>query len=517
MPVSRLRPLLLISSAALLGSPVGASQIAPVPIPPPLVISIPFADGLYSGITSGMGIERYLADLVQPIRSYGSTPGILTRADIELERRKEQAAARASALSEVMRYDLDGDGVVTRAEIRQAVVRDGNGRPDRTVDELIDRYDANGDDRITQAEISTAADDSPRLYQVARLDALLTLDPSGDGRLTIDELTTIGREVFGRFDTDHDGQISPAEYTAGQPLLRKMMEAGQRQSAELFGPRCAMPAVPPKARIVAVGTYGAPALSPFAVGGQDKATDLTVIHIEKGTEPLYLVLASYESMMWALDGDVRRVVQVVASSFEKAPGGVSAVAVTAIKADRLTALRGDCLSYFYKPDSLEAMRARGVIRRSLGRVPDAMVGTYSARAVSIPSGAIEQVARGATAPAPPGFDTRAWEDAARFWPAGIAKLDRRTVVSKTTVAPYEVFPSQAGIAQLIASGAIVHDGTGRDLKIVRPIPRYPARMTGSHSERLIIAKGVPVPSGDPGHSCVKIEDRVADALGASCP
>jgi Ca2+-binding EF-hand superfamily protein len=514
MAASRLR-LLLIPATALLGSSIEASRIAPVSPAP--VISIPFADGLYSGITSGMGIERYLADLVQPIRSYGSTPGILTRADVDLERRKEQAETRANALSEVMRYDLDGDGMVTRAEIQQAVARAGNGRPDRTADDLMNRYDGNGDDRITQAEIATATVDSPRLYQVVRLEAVLALDPNKEGRLTIDELTAIGREAFGKIDTDHDGQISPAEYAASQPLLRKMMEDGQRQSVELFGARCAMPAASPKAKVVVIGTYGAPALSPLAVGGQDKETDLTVIHVEKGAEPLYLVLDSYESMVWALDGDVRRVVQVVASSFEKAPGGGSAVAVAGVKADKLAALRGDCLSYFYQPASLEALRAHGVIRRSLGRAPDAMVGTYSARAVSIPSGTIEKIDRAAPALAPPGFDARAWVDAVRFWPAGIGTLDRRTIASKTTVAPYEVFPSQAGIAQLIASGAIVRDGTGRSLKVVRPIPRYPARMTGSHSERLIIAKGVPVPPGDPGHSCVAMEDGSAAPLGATCP
>lgn len=207
----------------------------------------------------------------------------------------------------------------------------------------------------------------------------------------------------------------------------------------------------------------------------------------------------------------------MATSFEKAPGGRSAVAAAGIAPDRLTALRGDCLSYFYKPDSREALSARGVIRRSLGRASDAMVGTYSSRALSIPSGTLEKVERNAPVSAPPGFDARAWENAVRFWPAGIGRINRRKVASKTTVEPYTVFPSQAGIAQLIGSGAIVREGLGRNLKIVRPISRYPARMTGSHSERLIIGKGVPLPPGDPGHSCVMMEDGSTTALGATCP
>lgn len=169
---------LLVPATALIWSSIGSSQLAPVTTSPAPVINFPFADGLYSGITSGAGVERYMADLVQPIRTYGSTPGVLTRADVDLERRKEEAEARANALSEVMRYDLDGNGTVTRAELQQAVTRAGDGRPNRIADDLINRYNADGDDRISQAEIVAATADSSRLYQIARLETLLALDPN---------------------------------------------------------------------------------------------------------------------------------------------------------------------------------------------------------------------------------------------------------------------------------------------------------------------------------------------------
>ena len=64
------------------------------------------------------------------------------------------------------------------------------------------------------------------------------------------------------------------------------------------------------------------------------------------------------------------------------------------------------------------------------------------------------------APVPPGFDAGTWEDARRFYPGGLARVDARAVVARARVAPYQVLPSQMGLSQLVGSGAAVRTGGG---------------------------------------------------------
>lgn len=497
-------------AGALVGLVASAGRGAPSM--PPMIMTVPGGSELHAALTSGMSIERYLADLVQPLRSAESGAAELTKADVMIERRSEVASRRASALSEVMHYDLDGDGVVTRDEVLQANRR--SPRPSSLVEALFDRYDADGDGRITIPEIYAVQADGDQGYRAGRLEALLRLDPNGDGRLTIAELTTIGRAVFAQVDTDGDGTISPAEYQASEPLRRRWMENDRREEADRVGPRCFLPPVPAGAQVVALGTYSGSAVSPVSVGGNDVATDFTAVHVEEGSTPLYIVLASYESMVWKFDGAIGRVAQVVATSFVK-KGGTPAVGTAGVKADRVSFIRGDCLSYFHDAKSAEADRAHGVLHRSLGREPDAIVATYSARSVSLPSGTIEPADGRAPAPVPAGFDPTSWPDAVRFWPAGIGAVDAGKVVSKLPVVVYDILPSQMGMSQLIGRGDMVRDPAG-GFRITRPIAHFPARMTGAHAEILTVDKGVPLPSGDPGHSCVRMADGSASPTGPTC-
>jgi hypothetical protein len=478
----------------------------------PIISSISLDGGLYGSLRQNQTIERYLADLLQPIRSFGSQAGSLTQADVDLQRAKDRAEMRANMVAQVLRSDLNGDGIVTRAEAL-ASARPGEGSP-RTVDSLFDRFDLNGDGSISLAEITeVAAVTTGNGYQTPRLEALLALDPNHDGRLTAEELTALGRRAFAEIDTDGDGIISPAEYAAYEPKRRVHQEADRREQAERVGPTCRMPPAPAGTGIFAVGLYEGQALSNVAVGGTKQETNYAVIHIEPGKAPLYVVLASYESMVWKFDGDVRRVAQVAATSVIRV-GGNPAIGVVGIKADRVSFLRGDCLRYFTDAKSIDALSVRGVLHRSLGHAPEGMVGAYGAQSVGLPSGLAQQADRKAKPPLPKGFDPGAWDEVARYWPAGLANVDPRGVVSKAPVQAYDILPSQAGISQLVGNGSMVRAGDA--FKLVRPIAHFPGAMFGAHSERLIIARGVPVPSGERGHNCIVMEDGSAPPAGAAC-
>jgi Ca2+-binding EF-hand superfamily protein len=469
-------------------------------------------DVLIENLSAGTVIEQYVVHLVSILRVADRAGDGLDRADIELSRAKREAQARARAVSEVLGYDLNGDFKITRDEI--AMVAQGE-EPYRAqqVQSTIDRFDGDGDGSITLAEADASAQESDG---DAQIDALLALDPNRDGKLTAAELHALAERAFGRIDSDGDGKISPAEY---QRIEERVEEARMIRSA----PRCDLPPVPERAKLLVYGGYESDAISSVAVGGPDQETNFIDVTIEPGPTPLYLVLTSYESMVWRLSGATGRVDHVVVSSFNTArakpvvaparpspsssriprpmlqPSGLSASGVIGIARGKVTIAKSGCPGYFHQVDS-SLKRVLAPVTRALGRTPDAVFGSYSARRVSLPSGMIVNSKRD-SAPVPRGFDAASWSEAARFWPGGLVTVDPSQVVAAAGVAPYKVLPSQMGLSQLIGSGAIEQRPSGV-FRIVKPIAHMPPSMGGAHSVTLIFAQGVPVPPGSSGHSCV---------------
>lgn len=271
---------------------------------------------------------------------------------------------------------------------------------------------------------------------------------------------------------------------------------------------CAAPAVPYGAELVAFGSYEADTLSTAYVGGPEGETNLTEVWIEPGKRPLYLVLKSHEAMIWRFRGATERVAGVVVSSGESGPGTAWA-GVAGLPRRRVTVLPPSCLPNFY--ESGDSTGASHRIEQAVGRSPDRMTGAYSAYHISFPSGEVSNAAVKAATPA--GFDPVMWQEAIRFWPGGVAEVDPSTITADVPVGTYAILPSQAGLAQWIGKGAIRQVSGG--LRVVAPLPRFPPQMGGAHAVRLVLGRGVPMPAGDPGHSCVVVEETGA-STGAIC-
>ena len=101
----------------------------------------------------------------------------------------------------------------------------------------------------------------------------------------------------------------------------------------------------------------------------------------------------------------------------------------------------------------------------------------------------------------------------RFSPGGVTEIDPKTVVGSVPAASYEVLPQQAGLVQLLASGDLKQNSVGE--YIVRQKIRFPAGLYGAHSVTFLVMKGTPYPDGDPGHSCVIVEES-GEKKGAGC-
>jgi hypothetical protein len=509
---------LLIGSAltatALAGIAIAAVDRPAVP---------PTNDALLERLNVGATIEQYTAQVVGELRSADRAGDGLDRGDIDLIEQQQRAQIRASAVAEVLRQDLDGDLKATRSELLLGARGEEPNRT-RQVEATLERFDANGDGVITVQEAASSAVENRVPLGERRLEALLALDPNKDGRLTAEELRTLAEHTFASIDSDGDGKLSPAEFA---PITERVHAA----MLERMAPVCAMPAAPAGASLVVYSAYEATAISSVAVGGVDQETNLTDVVIEPGSAPLYLVLTSYESMVWRLMGATNRVARVVVSSSQsgqrgaigdqvtgstgmvgrivrhdagpRAPAGASSASgVVGLAAAKVSILGANCAHYF-SSNSAESRAAIAPVRRALGREPDAIVSTYSTQSVALPSGTLTK-AGASPVPTPTGFDPQMWQEAARYWPSGVVTVDPRQVVASTRVEPYKVLPSQMGLAQLIGAGAIERTPDGK-FRIVRPIAHMPPSMGGAHSVSIVLADGVPMPVGSPGHSCVLSE------------
>ncbi len=290
------------------------------------------------------------------------------------------------------------------------------------------------------------------------------------------------------------------------------------QPGDRNDPSCTVPSPGSGDERVAVGLYESVSLSSAAVGGEDQETNFVTVRIEPGKKPLYLVLTSYESMVWRLTGATDRVAQVVVSTYHREKeSGAPASGVIGVPARKLTFLTSACLDYFDEPT-----KGTALMERLVGTAADGFryVSSYSALDISVPSGTITTKPQIDAAP-PAGFDPDEWREATRYWPGGVTLVPPRLVASPSSTRSYRVLPSQAGLAQLLGSGAMVRDQSG--FRIVKAIPRVPAEMAGAHSEKLSLAPGLPEPEGDLGHSCLTIEgsgevrgvDMLCNRLGSS--
>lgn len=274
------------------------------------------------------------------------------------------------------------------------------------------------------------------------------------------------------------------------------------------------------AQVVLVGTYAADTISTATVAGQDEETRTARVVIEPGTDPLYVILTSSNATIWRFEGEVSRVQDLVIVS-------IRAQGVVGIDANRITFARvspagsgsasmfdqddggedgptpeDGCIVSFYEVDSEPGEAARAFVESKLGRPVDVMAAAYQVGTIFLPSATI---AASVVPPVPAGLDRRLYVRGTFFAPGGLLEIDPAAVVSQEPAQPYEVLPSEMGLAQLVGSGALV-PGDGETFYVSRPIPRFPAGLSGSHAVSFLLGRGVPMPPGDPGHSCVISEE-----------
>jgi Ca2+-binding EF-hand superfamily protein len=561
-------------NASLSQQPASPSRPAAI-IPPATQFFLP---RIYPGLTSDRHLEDLRADFLQ---IDADADGNLTRRDVELHTQMEATQVRTFALHFVMRFDINGDGAVTADEIRKAMRYDqrfqpvipGAPRPEQVIEDTVRSImalDTDTDGKVTVSEASKYSE--PGLLRLGlgpqseRTREALTLVGGSKGEVTLADYQTAGAALFRKIDSDNDGAISPQELTdyrqrpdtpegaariaaaeAVQKRQREQDEAVRKkqQEAETARAGCAMPAPSPKAKVVLLGSYQTEALSSVAIGSAAMGSQDVVVHagrinVEPGDEPLYVVISSYAAMVWQFSGAVDRVERLAMSSLMTGPNSGDEkqpplVGATGLSRDKISFFaRSNCFGYFSEMPSSESVQAIAAVREATGQEPFRVFTAPSVLGFSIPSGKVETLADPHPKLViieddsgtlhiegnPADFIVRAGPRRARgdlyyYWPGGLVEIDPKSVVASLPVQTYEVFPQEAGLVQLLESGALKQNRAGE--YVVEKKTRFPAGLAGGHSVKFLVPRGVPVPDGDPGHSCVTVEDQSSARRFEPCP
>jgi hypothetical protein len=443
---------------------------------------------------------------------FAMTPtGELTRDMAETIDQQLEAKRRVGAITPILLYDLDGDGEVSKDEIER-VRTVLSGRERSGLETMVLEGDTDKDGALSAVEIAqigkAAAAKPQGRWSRSGLQGsqFMAFDANGDGVVEVEDIVKTIERIA----------------AAGPPLTRST----QANSVK----RCDLPKPSAKAIPIYVGGYEGTAISTVAVAGLDRETSFATLEIEEGDDPLYIVFNVYDPMVVRVTGATHRVERFVGGSL----GGIGVVGLPKDVVD-LTSLAACGIPAAYEMESSKGIQAKAILAANLGKQAR-MIGSYRLDKISLPSGesktpAIDRGAAGSLTIQKGNRRFQMTEDGVkeieapgtmnalsarllRYYPAGIASVMPQEVVTNGTAQTYDVLPQQAGLIQLVESGAmsVLRDGS---YSIDKPIARFPAGLNGGHAVKFVLRRGVPMPAGSPGHSSVLIEET-GKCVGGRC-
>ncbi len=493
-------------------------------------------------LAGGSTLDRYLqAVRTQVVRLDADGNGMLDAADIEAHNAVNAAQFRTMFANRIMMADLNDDKVVTEDELRRKFLYDHRqtsaalpraANINSNAEQDISKYmaaDLNHDGRITWDEAVELAKKQPDYARTttfglgASLSKLLALAPPGKNAITMAEIEEAATALFRQVDTDKNGTISLDELD----VARRRQNQASAASAMMPRVICDVPKASEAAKVVLLGAYQTESLSSVTLGSQDEVVGLGNVIVEPGKDPLYIAVATYEPTIWRFYGATERIERVVVMSSggraDKATGRrVPLAGVVGLPAERVSFPQAvGCLGYFTATPTTQSAVASGAIKAAAGRAPDVLAGKYAVTAFNVPSGKTESLGQvragslqivqgGATYLLENGKvsvvqpDKNMDQTLYRFRPGGVVTVDAKNVVASAKADAYEVLPQEAGLSQLLKSGVLTRNGQGEYL--INKKMRFPAGLTGAHSAKFLLLRGVPKPEGQPGHSRVVSEE-----------
>lgn len=492
--------------------------------------------------------EKLKSNLIGIIRENGQDPNFLDADDIKNAEEKKLQERRKRQVQELIVHDGNLDGQLTRTEVEESLRERRDQSPsvdqERNIKNQISKIfaaDKDNDGVITLIEMG-AFDEGKSNRESTRLSGLkeiLALDPDKDGKLTVVEMEIFATKIFNTLDEDGNGIASPEEIKALQEIKRV------RERSRVNTDICKISPAQSDEKVVFLGAYKGNTLTNISVAGQVSETNIIPVTIEKGEGKIYLVTSAFSPVIWQLKGDTSRISRVALAGRAMPEGtdnndsGTDAdkinVGITGIGADKVTFHRArDCnLHSAYEKNAEHQIILKEILKSIIKKEPslsESISGMLGAQVYNDKIELIQPEAVPGSQIKMPDVNQDAWAVQTYFMPGGYIELNKQDVVSDAPAVVYGVLPKWAGIAQLLQSGALVAV-TDKEIpeanivskrskakfpppmlsskptfRIVKDIPYFPSGLFGAHSVDFSLAKGVKLPQGMAGHSCVTSEE-----------
>lgn len=561
----------VIAMGALIPSPGAAQQDQPEITAQDLANNT-FLHQIAMSLANGKRIDNSRAMALSLFLNADLDGGGISQSDRTLRAQLELAQGSSFEIGQWARSDLDGDGIVTREEIMRAKLPEVRrsfrvrGAPVEPTPEQLSKVwpqiierelaaDKNGDGRVTLDEVVRNARSKKKSSSLNAMEISTGFDTNGDGTISLDEFEAGIDALFRVIDKNGNGIYDEDEAASTRMLLdevrniRRLREREERtkQRLEVMKGTCAAPSRIEGARLILVSGFKGKGVSNISIGGDDLEVGAAHIEIEKGTEPLEIYVVTSGATIFHVTGARERVARMVVTSNQSATADKRPRAgVVGLPRERVAFLESEeCLQSFSKVASPRAYETTKAFEAIVGTKPDAMFAEYGIARVGLPSGTFTKDARLPSRRNLPaaGPGQTMWRAMQRYAPAGLADFEAQDVVASYEARPYAILPQEAGIAQLLDDGAIVAEGRNLlrrygtttivgELNVIKVQPdetyyqpsrfrilkaiTFPAGLNGGHSGNFVLGKGVPLPSGSPGHSCVMEEETGKPILGSQC-
>ena len=414
-------------------------------------------------------------------------PGV-TAEDKAILDQARRAKQRAQLLGRFLQDDLDGDLQITSDEYRQRALQEAQ-RPLRAngievppspeqIEFLTARAverslepDTNGDKVLSTDEILAhiEAQMAERKSGQDILQDAMIFDLDNDGRLTEDEYVS-GMIAFAReIDTNGDGALTGQEirqaYDQGQRqssakaqedrvrsyIKKAIGEQGGETAADFSMARsaCQMTPASEGTEVFVVGGYEGSAMTTLWLG-KAKTAELADIKIPAGDTRIMLVAPFFNDTILRLSDPGGRVQQVVSTRGQIGViGGADDVTITAVDTACHLELNNPVTGENPDPAIFYADRIGTPVTR--------VVNGYTIGKVDLGAGrnVVDRALTGSV-PAPSvATSNAAWAKFLSFNPGGLVPLSKDDVKASVRVGAHDIWPQHAGIAALVAEGALV--------------------------------------------------------------
>lgn len=349
------------------------------------------------------------------------------------------------------------------------------------------------------------------------------------------------------FDLNGDGRVDVAEASTVIDEIAKLIKANPAFVRGAVSPSkpssCKLPKPPKGVKFVVLSGYEGDAVSTVTVGGQDSATSVAEVTIEPGAKALWIFSTASGPIVWKVNGATKRVKRFIVQPFVTR-ADIPGAGVVGLNKEQVSFVpAGACMRYLTSAENGKARIELAKIASKIARPVDKLIAHYKLAGISVPSGRLARhgsdrnsgtvvVSNGrrflltsdGVQPLQADMDGKAKNVDGmdhvsrmhkRYKPGGIVEIAPKDVVAAGKVERYEVMPQEAGLLQLMRTGALKRMKDGYFL-IQKPIPRFPAGLAGAHSVNFILGKDVAMPAGNAGHSVVYSETTGECLKGARC-